>query len=302
MRLTCLLAVLLLGGSTLGASCAQAQPSAAVAATTPVGESHTLTSPIMRMDREINVLLPPRYADQPERTWPVVYLLDGGQAQDFPHYAREAARMMADGEMAEVIFVGVATQDRQNELTWRSTDRRIVRQWPNHGQSDRFRQFLEGEVKPWVEARYRTDGDDAVLGESAAALFIVETFLNTPELFDRYLAVSPSMWWDRGSLGADSEALLAEQVPSPRQLLLTIGDEGGEMQAGLDALLAALQAIPPEGLTWSYQPRHDLTHSTIFAQMGPAFLRQAYPSVTPDPAHLASPTESASRLDATPGR
>lgn len=242
-----------------------------------VGESFTLASPTMGMDREINVLLPPGYADQPDRAWPVVYLLDGAQAQDFPAYAAIAAQLVADGQMAPVIFVGVATQDRQNELTWRSTDRRIIRQWPSHGQSDRFRRFLEREVKPWIEGHYRTSGDDAVLGESAAALFIVETFLNTPELFDRYLAVSPSMWWDRGSLGADSAALLSEHPGGERQLLLSIGDEGGEMQEGLDALVAALEAAPPAGLVWSYTPRHDLTHSTIFAQMGPAFLRQAYP-------------------------
>ncbi len=260
---------------------AQAIADASPQATVTIGESFTLASPLMGMDRELNVLLPPGYADQPDRAWPVVYLLDGGQAQDFPAYASAAAGLMANGEMAEVIFVGVASMDRQNELTWRSTDRRIIRQWPNHGQSDRFRRFLELEVKPWVEARYRTSGDDAVMGESAAALFIVETFLNTPDLFDRYLAVSPSMWWDRASLGADAAALLAEHPPGDRQLLLTIGNEGGEMQGGVDDLVAALNASPPEGLTWTYEPRHDLTHSTIFAQMGPAFLRQAYPPTEP---------------------
>jgi len=260
----------------VGAVAAHAQsPQTAQAGT--VGERFILPSTVMGMERELNVLLPAGYADQPDRTWPVVYLLDGGQAQDFPIYADIAAELMAAGEMADVIFVGVASMDRQNELTWRSTDRRIIRQWPNHGQSDRFRRFLEQEVKPWVETHYRTSGDDAVLGESAAALFIVETFLNTPDLFDRYLAVSPSMWWDRGSLGADSVALLAEHPAADRQLLLTIGDEGGEMQAGLDALLAALATAPSEGLIWSYEPRHDLTHSTIFLQMGPTFLQQAYP-------------------------
>ena len=269
--------VMALASPTQAQTIADAPPQA----TTPIGETFTLVSPLMGMDRELNILLPPGYADQPDRVWPVVYLLDGGQAQDFPAYANTAAGLMANSEMADVIFVGVASMDRQNELTWRSTDRRILRQWPNHGQSDRFRRFLELEVKPWVEAHYRTSGDDAVMGESAAALFIVETFLNTPDLFDRYLAVSPSMWWDHASLGADAAALLAEQPTGDRQLLLTIGDEGGEMQAGLDALIEALTEAPPEGLLWTYEPRHDLTHSTIFAQMGPAFLRQAYPPTEP---------------------
>lgn len=278
MRLTSVFAALALLASPLGAVPALAQTPEAAAA---VGESFTIASSVMGMDRELNVLLPTGYADQPDRVWPVVYLLDGGQAQDFPAYANIAQGLMTDGQMSEVIFVGVASMDRQNELTWRSTDRRIIRQWPSHGQSDRFRRFLELEVKPWVEARYRTSGDDAVMGESAAALFIVETFLNTPDLFDRYLAVSPSMWWDRASLGDDAAALLAQHPAGDRQLLLTIGDEGGEMQEGLDAVVGALTDAPPQGLVWTYQPRHDLTHSTIFAQMGPAFLRQAYPVTEP---------------------
>lgn len=273
-RCVIILAALLAAAPAL----AQPAPEPSAEAAVQVGETFTLASTVMGMDREINVLLPAGYADQPDRSWPVVYLLDGGQAQDFPHYAQAAARQMAEGQMAEVIFIGVASQDRQNELTWRSRDRRIVSRWPSHGQSDRFRRFLEQEVKPWVEARYRTSGDDAVLGESAAALFIVETFLKAPGLFDRYLAVSPSMWWDRGSLGEDAAGLLAAQAAGDRQLLLTIGDEGGEMQEALDRLLAALAEAPPEGLAWTYGPRHDLTHSTIFAAMGPAFLRQAYPA------------------------
>lgn len=278
MRLTSIFAALALLASPLAALPALAQTPETTA---PVGESFTIASTVMSMDRELNVLLPAGYADHPDRVWPVVYLLDGGQAQDFPAYASIAAGLMADGQMAEVIFVGVASMDRQNELTWRSTDRRIIREWPNHGQSDRFRRFLELEVKPWVESRYRVSGDDAVLGESAAALFIVETFLNTPDLFDRYLAVSPAMWWDRASLGDDAAALLEQQAPADRQLLLTIADEGATMQGGVDDLVAALTAAPPPGLVWSYQPRHDLTHSTIFAQMGPAFLRQAYPVTVP---------------------
>lgn len=255
---------------TFAARAVQAQASAA-------DGQFALPSAIMGKDREINVRLPAGYGDDPQRRYPVIYLLDGGLAQDFPHYAELAYQAAVNGLMQPVIVVGVASEDRQNELTWRSTDRRIVRQWPNHGQSDRFRRFLGEEVKPWVEARYRTNGDDAVLGESAAALFIVETFLKQPDLFDRYLAVSPAMWWDRVSLGRDARRLIGAHPAAPRQLLLTIGDEGGQMQDGVNALVTALQAAAPQGLDWSYAPRHDLTHSTIFAAVAEGFLSRAYP-------------------------
>ncbi len=274
--------VMLLGAalmSPLVAPVAAQTAEPAVAATpAPVGQTFTLPSPIMEGNREINVLLPDDY-ENGDRRYPVVYMLDGGQAQDFPTYAALVRDAIRAGDMQPVIVVGVASQDRQNELTERATDRRIIAQWPNHGQSDRFRRFLTDEVKPWVQGRYRTNGDDVVLGESAAALFIVETFLEQPALFDRYLAISPSLWWDREALSKRAASLLAAHPPGERQLLLTIGDEGGQMQAGLDRVIVALRRTPPNGLNWRYEPRHDLTHSTIYRAMAPAFLREALPPV-----------------------
>ena len=242
----------------------------------PVGETFALPSPIMAGDREINVLLPDGYGAGSQR-YAVVYLLDGGQAQDFPTYAAVIRDAIRAGEMQPVIVVGVASQDRQNELTERATDRQILTRWPSHGQSERFRKFLTDEVKPWVEGRYRTNGDDVVLGESAAALFIVEAFLKQPTLFDRYLAISPSLWWDREALSRRAAGLLAAHPAGERQLLLTIGDEGGQMQSGLDRVLAALGRGAPAGLTWRYEPHHELTHATIYRTAAPIFLREALP-------------------------
>ncbi|WP_420470806.1 alpha/beta hydrolase [Brevundimonas sp. FT23042] len=250
--------------------------------TAPVGETFTVASPLMGKDRELNVLLPDGYEAGAAR-YPVIYILDGGQAQDFPTYAAMIRQAARDGQMQPVIVVGVASEDRQNELTERARDRQIITRWPNHGQSERFRQFLTDEVKPWVETRYRTDGEDAVLGESAAALFIVEAFLEQPTLFDRYLAISPSLWWDREALSKRAAGLLAAHPAGDRLLLLSIADEGGQMQSGLNRLMLALDRAGPQGLHWRYEPRHDLEHSTIYQAVAPLFVREAFP-VTETPA------------------
>lgn len=248
----------------------------------PVGESFVLGSAVMGKDRELNVLLPDGYeADGPG--YPVIYVLDGGQEQDFPAYAAMIRQAARDDEMQPAIVVGVASEDRQNELTERARDRQILSRWPNHGESERFRRFLAEEVQPWVAARYRLNGEDAVLGESAAALFIVEAFLEQPTLFDRYLAISPSLWWDREALSKRAAELLARHPAGDRLLLLSIADEGGQMQSGMNRLLQALERRPPEGLTWRYHPRHDLEHSTIYQAVAPIFVREAFP-VTETPA------------------
>ena len=248
----------------------------------PVGDTFTVTSPIMGKDRELNVLLPVGY-EAGEMRYPIIYVLDGGQAQDFPVYATMIRQAVMDGQMQPVIVVGVASEDRQNELTDRTSDRQILSRWPNHGQSDRFRRFLTEEVKPWVESRYRTNGEDAVLGESAAALFIVETYLRQPTLFDRYLAISPSLWWDSEALSKNAASLLSTHPTGERLLLLSMADEGGEMQSGLDRVMQTLNQTHPQGLTWRYEPRHDLTHATIYQAVAPVFVREAFP-VSENPA------------------
>ena len=63
---------------------------------------------------------------------------------------------------------------------------------------------------PWVEARYRTNGKDAIIGESLAGLFIVETLFEDPTLFDDYIAVSPSLWWEKKKYGRKAAAYLAK--------------------------------------------------------------------------------------------
>ena len=271
---------------TLSSSSAPLQAAArpetpAVTAAAGTGTRVLRPSAIMGKAREINILTPDVYLAGQER-YPVIYLLDGGAAQDWPSYSARIRQAMAEGMIRPAILVGIATEDRQNELTARASDRQIVRRWPSHGQSDRFRRFIAEEVKPWIDAEYRTSGDDAVLGESAAALFIVETFLREPDLFDRYLAVSPSLWWDRQALAREAEPLLTAHPPGDRRLVLTIADEGGQMQSGMDRLVAALRDSAPEGLVWRYEPRHSETHSSIFSASVLDVLRQAY--ADPEPA------------------
>ena len=77
---------------------------------------------------------------------------------------------------------------------------------PTSGGSAAYRRFLAEELKPWIAARYRTSGETALIGESLAGLFVVETFLKQPVLFDAYIAASPSLWWDDQSLARGAAA------------------------------------------------------------------------------------------------
>ena len=261
---------------SLGGGAAAAQPvPAGEPAPVVMAQGYTLASTVMDQPRRLNVWLPPSYAEGNAR-YPVLYVLDGGEGQDFHHISGLAQLATISGTMQDLIVVGVESRDRRNELTARTEDPRHVQAWPTHGQSDRFRRHLAEEVIPFVEGRFRTSGETAVMGESLAALFVVETFLRKPALFDRYIAISPSLWWDYQRLAKEAPALLAKHDAAPRTLWLSIADEGGTMQAGIDKLRAALTAGAPVGLKWSYRARPGENHATTYHPAALDALRELY--------------------------
>lgn len=228
-----------------------------------IGQSWALPSSVMDTTREINVWLPPGYAEG-TATYPVLYVLDGGQAQDFHHISGLAQLGTIVGTTRDVIVVGVASVDRRNELALPTEDPELIAQYPTQGQSERFRRFLLDEVQPFVEGRFRTSGETALLGESLAGLFVVETFLKEPQMFDAYVAVSPSLWWDGGRLARQAGAHLRDHSNAPRRLILTLGDEGALMQDPMDVLTQNLRDFAMPGVTWDFTPRPAESHATIY--------------------------------------
>jgi len=257
--------VLSFGLSMAGGATAFAETTAPMAVETPIviGQSYALPSAGMNQTREINVWLPPGYA-QSHQTYPVLYVLDGGQDQDFHHISGIAQLGTIVGTTRDVIVVGIASMDRRNELALPTDDAELIARYPTQGQSDRFRRFIAEEAMPFIDVRYRTSGETALMGESLAGLFVVETFLKEPQMFDAYVAVSPSLWWDGGKLARQSGAHLRDHSNDPRTLILTLGDEGEMMQAPMDVLTANLRDHALPGVTWDFTPRPNESHATIY--------------------------------------
>ncbi len=126
----------------------------------------------------------------------MLYLLDGGLGQDFHHIAGLAQLGSLSWTFGPLIVVGVQTENRRAELTARPTDTRYLAAFPESGGAEQFRRFLETEVMPFVEERFGVGGRRALMGESLAGLFVIDTLLSQPSLFDDYVAISPSLWWD----------------------------------------------------------------------------------------------------------
>lgn len=227
--------------------------------------------------RQINVWTPPGYADGQGRH-SVVYLLDGALDQDFHHIAGLAQLGSLSWTYGPVIVVGVQTRERQSELTPPPADPRYRRAFPASGGAARFRAFLAEEVIPFVERTYRTGARRAVMGESLAGLFVIDTLLAQPELFHDYVAISPSLWWDDRRPMREAQARLQAHPPAGRRLYLAIADEAGTMQEGVDLLRAGLAGLPADAISLLYSDRSGIaSHGTVYHGAAEQALRWLYP-------------------------
>lgn len=241
----------------------------------PAHDTFALASRALGETRPVNVYTPPGYRASSTLRFPVLYMPDGGLDEDFPHVVRTVDSLIALGVIRPVIVVGIPNTERRRDLTGPTrvaSDSAIAKRV---GGSAAFRRFIRDELMPAVRARYRTTDERSIVGESLAGLFVVETFLAEPTLFDHYVAFDPSLWWDRGALVDSAAARLTTGVDVRGRTLYVASsrDDRDDQAARFAALLHA--APPSRSLAWVYDSRPDLTHATIFHAVGPAALARA---------------------------
>ena len=255
-----LLAALVLAGAL--STHAQVPNAAGAAAPLVIGQTFTLESKVLGETRRINVYLPSAYTDSATRRLPVLYMPDGGIGEDFLHVAGLVQVLTGNGTMRPFILVGIENTQRRRDLTGPTTsaeDRKIA---PQVGGSAAFRQFIREELMPQVRQRYRTTAETAIVGESLAGLFVVETLLLEPKLFNTYIAFDPSLWWNKGQLAAQAGSLLrVAGRPLVTAYLAT------SSQGDLKATQHLVDAAGPEATrtgAWHYEPMPQETHATIY--------------------------------------
>jgi uncharacterized protein len=239
----------------------------------PAHDTLTIDSRALGETRLINVHLPSSYRASSTARFPLLYMPDGGLDEDFPHVVKTVDSLIALHEIRPVIVVGIPNTERRRDLTGPTrvhTDSAVA---PHVGGSAAFRQFIRDELIPQIRTRYRTTDERAIVGESLAGLFIVETFLTEPALFSHYVAFDPSLWWNKGALVDSAGSMLKRHDSARRTLYLSSSKD--DIDAQTARLATILKAAAPKGLVSVHEPRPDLTHSTIFAGVGPAALARA---------------------------
>jgi uncharacterized protein len=225
-------------------------------------DSFTLESKLLGEQRLLNVYTPPGYANS-DADYPVLYMPDGGIKEDFPHISQTIDSLIREQAIAPVLVVGIENTERRRDLTGETrveSDRDVA---PAIGGSDDFRRFISQELIPEIQARYRINTQRAIVGESLAGYFVMETFLAHPNLFDRYIAMSPSLWWNDHALVQEAKNRLPQLAGMHRVLWFTTADET-DIFPYTDQLAETLKTDAPGDLVWHYVPMKDQHHATIF--------------------------------------
>jgi predicted alpha/beta superfamily hydrolase len=228
-----------------------------------IGESFTIDSRILGERRRINVYLPPDYSRSRDARLPVLYMPDGGIAEDFLHVAGLVQVSVGNGTMRPFLLVGIENTQRRRDLTGPTENEEDKKIAPRVGGSEAFRNFLRQELMPQVKRRYRTTSETAIVGESLAGLFVVETFFLEPALFDTYIAIDPSLWWNNQNLVKGAPDALRAGSRLQKTLYFASSDEKGiaEITQRFAEILGKNAA---SGIRWHYEKMPDEKHSTIY--------------------------------------
>jgi uncharacterized protein len=250
-----------------------------------LGSIEEIESKILSEKRILNIYLPEGYIQNDTTSYPVVYLLDGSADEDFIHTVGlfQFNTFSWIDRVPKSIVVGIANVDRRRDFTFPSTIESEKKNFPTTGHSDKFISFLEEELKPFINNKYKTNSSSMLIGQSLGGLLATEILFKNPTLFDKYLIISPSIWWDNGSL-LNQPIPKIETLSQKTSVYIAVGKEGltpseTPRVMEVDANLLAEKLIESKNkniqVHFDYLPDED--HATISHQALFNGLRKLYP-------------------------
>jgi predicted alpha/beta superfamily hydrolase len=177
--------------------------------------------------------------------------------------------------------------DSKRDFTYQTTIEADQKRYATAGKSANFISFLEKELQPYIEKKYKTNDSKTIIGQSLGGLLATEILLQKPNLFNKYIIISPSLWWDNGSLLRQNSAIYQENFNKKIDIYVGVGKEGlapteipHVMEVDANLLTEKLKSTKSKTITvnFDYLPQEDhatITHQAIFNA-----LRILYPMAT----------------------
>lgn len=295
----CILVILGLLGPALAGSTirAQALPDQA-SASNPRVKVFELTS---QAGNPYRIFLWEPDVPPPATGFPVIYLLDGNAY--FMLAVEAYHRSSSTLPPAVIVGLGYPTDERFDRIrrtydftTPASPEKlpptRIPGGWPKSGGADAFLGFLENELKPRIaEETAIDDNRQALVGHSFGGLLIMHTVFTRPQMFQSYVAISPSGWWNDYALLNEEQqfSIQSENLETPIRLMIAVGELELKGDVGPAAALEPTPAKEAFGSTRDFAQRLSKLQSEHLKVEYREFADQNHGSVVPIAMHAALP-------------
>lgn len=200
-----------------------------------IGKTDSIQSKILGEQRKIWVHVP----DGVNQKYPVVYVLDGdGHFSSVVGMIQQLSSVNGNAMCPKMIVVGITNTDRTRDLTPTHVDADPSMMLDSvfaktSGGGENFIAFMEKELMPYIETKYPIAPYNILIGHSLGGLAVMQAFTHHTDLFNSYICIDPSMWWDNQKLLKETQKVLSEKKFEGKSLYLGIANT---MEEGIDLI------------------------------------------------------------------
>jgi len=233
-----------------------------------IGVIDSLKSIELNETRKLNIYLPEGYSADSAQTYNVIYLLDGSADEDFIHVSGlvQFCNFEWINLLPPTIVVGITNVDRKRDFTFPTTIKKDKEDFPTTGESAKFISFIEKELQPYIDKNYKTNSNKMLIGQSLGGLLATEILYTKPQLFNQYLIVSPSLWWNAESLLKGNPEILNASYSSKTEVFVAVGNEGKIMERDAKKLYKQLKRSKSNSVSVDFKFLGNKNHATIMHQ------------------------------------
>lgn len=219
-----------------------------------IGDKILFESKILGEKRLIVVIPPLNYKNHPEKKYPVVYVLDAGNNLFATHGITNYYSKMLE-IMPEVIIVGIVNKDRIHDFT-----PTVIKEYPNGGGADNFIQFIDSELTTYIDTIYQTSEYKCILGHSVGGLLAIYALQTKPDLFDSFLVIDPSLWWNDMQCVKSTIDFFEKNDKLKKRLFISLSNE---KDVGVYPFLGELEKYAPNEFIWEFKHYKNETHNSL---------------------------------------
>ncbi len=219
-----------------------------------IGDKISFESRVLNERKTIVVIPPYNYKDRPDEKFPVVYVLDPGNnlfaTFGIVNYYSDMLKIMP-----RMIIVGIVSNDRERDYLPTPS-----KEQPTGGGADKFLRFINSELVALIDSTYPANSERCIIGHSAGGFFAIYALENQPDLFNSFICIDPSLWYDDKSCVRKLPIFLKNNRDIKKSIFISLSNE---KEMGVFPFMEVLETYAPEGLKWDYIHYKGETHNSL---------------------------------------